>query len=81
MQFINFILQPRRDRRCHQHRALPERGPGQPGQWWTRRSVRDDPNVYPDAKALERSFTVAAVPQARGARDRTRLWERFKAGH
>jgi putrescine transport system substrate-binding protein len=42
-------------------------------------AVRGDPNVYPDAAALARSFTVAAVPQA-ATRARTRMWAHFKAG-
>ena len=42
-------------------------------------AVRDDPNVYPDAAALGRSFTVAAVNQA-AVKARTRMWEHFKAG-
>jgi len=41
--------------------------------------VRDDPNVYPDAAVLARSFTVSAVSQA-AIRARTRMWAHFKAG-
>ncbi len=40
----------RRDRRGHQHGALPERRARQPRK--VDAAVRDDPNVYPDAAAL-----------------------------
>jgi putrescine transport system substrate-binding protein len=42
-------------------------------------AIRNDPNVYPPASALSRSFTVTAVSQA-AVRARTRMWARFKAG-
>ena len=78
MQFIAFLLQPDViagiTNVVHYPNAIPaSRDKVQP-------AVRDDPNVYPDAAALGRSFTVAAVGQA-AVRLRTRMWERFKAGH
>lgn len=42
-------------------------------------AVRGDPNVYPTAEMLARSFTAASLtPQAE--RNRSRSWNRFKAG-
>jgi putrescine transport system substrate-binding protein len=77
MQFINFILQPDViagvTNVVHYPNAVPaSRDKVDP-------AVRDDPNVYPDAAALGRSFTVAAVKEA-AVRLRTRMWARFKAG-
>ncbi|WP_158746399.1 extracellular solute-binding protein [Acidisphaera sp. L21] len=78
MQFINFILQPGTiagvTNTVHYPNAVPaSRDKVDP-------AVRDDPNVYPDAAALGRSFTVAAVKEA-AVRARTRMWAKFKAGH
>ncbi len=77
MQFINFVLQPSViagiTNTVHYPNAVPASRPD------VAAAVRDDPNVYPDAAALQRSFTVAAVNQS-AVRARTRLWERFKAG-
>ena len=42
-------------------------------------AVREDPNVYPPAAALERAF-VPGTPAPAAERQRTRLWSRFKAG-
>ena len=44
------------------------------------RAVAEDPNIYPPASRLDNFFTVHAVPAA-AERARTRLWNRFKAGH
>jgi putrescine transport system substrate-binding protein len=41
--------------------------------------VRNDPNVFPSAEALSRTF-VAGTPPREVERVRTRLWSRFKAG-
>lgn len=42
-------------------------------------AVRGDPNVFPPAEALSRTF-VAGTPPREAERARTRLWSRFKAG-
>ncbi len=77
MQFINFILQPDViagiTNTVHYPNAVPA------SRDKVDAAVRDDPNVYPDAAALGRSFTVAAVNQA-AVPARTRMWARFKAG-
>ena len=44
-----------------------------------RAEVAADPNVYPPAEAVARSFTVAA-PGPAAERARARSWSRFKAG-
>lgn len=78
MQFINFILQPgviagvtntvQYPNAVTASKAMVDAG------------VRNNPNVYPDAAALTRFFTVAAVNEA-AVRARTRMWARFKAGN
>jgi putrescine transport system substrate-binding protein len=77
MKFIAFLLQPDViagiTNTVHYPNAVPA------SRDKVDAAVRDDPNVYPDAAALARSFTVAAVPE-RAVRERTRMWERFKAG-
>ena len=77
MQFINYILQPSViagiTNTVHYPNAVPA------SRDKVDAAVRDDPNVYPDAAALGRSFTVAAVNQA-AVKARTRMWEHFKAG-
>ena len=77
MQFINFVLQPQvmagiTNTVQYPNAVAASRPMVSP-------AVRDDPNVYPDAAALERSFTVAAVSE-QAVRARTRMWARFKAG-
>ena len=78
MQFIQFVLQPDVvagiTNTVHYPNAVPA------SRDKVDAAVRDDPNVYPDAAALARSFTVAAVNQT-AVRARTRMWARFKAGH
>ena len=78
MQFISFILQPDVIAGVTNVVHYPNAVPASHDK--VDAAVRDDPNVYPDAKALDRSFTVAAVNQ-NAVRARTRMWERFKAGH
>ena len=77
MQFINFLLQPKVIAGITNTVHYPNAVPGSRDQ--VDAAVRDDHNVYPDAAALGRSFTVAAVSQA-ATKARTRMWERFKAG-
>ena len=77
MQFINYILQPDVitgiTNTVHYPNAVSA------SRDKVAAAVRDDTNVYPDAAALGRSFTVAAVNQA-AVKARTRMWEHFKAG-
>ncbi len=77
MQFINFVLQPSVIAGITNTVQYPNAVPA--SRPMVRSAVRDDPNVYPDAAALDRSFTVAAVPE-QAVRARTRMWARFKAG-
>jgi len=76
-KFINFLLQPDVmagiTNTVHYPNAVPASRP------MVDAAVRDDPNVYPDAAVLARSFTVSAVSQA-AIRARTRMWAHFKAG-
>ena len=76
-QFINFLLQPDVmagiTNTVHYANAVTaSRADVTP-------SVRDDPNVYPSADALQRSFAIGAIDQ-NALRARTRMWARFKAG-
>ena len=77
LQFINFILQPKVIAGVTNTVQYPNAVPA--SKPMVDAAVRDNPNVYPDAAALDRSFTVAAVKEA-AVRARTRMWERFKAG-
>ena len=78
MQFIDYILQPGVIAGITNVVHYPNAVPASRDQ--VSAAVRDDPNVYPTEAALGRSFTVAAVNQA-AVKARTRMWERFKAGH
>ena len=77
MQFINFILQPAVMAGITNTVQYPNAVPA--SRPMVTPAVRDDPNVYPDAAALDRSFTVSAVSE-QAVRARTRMWARFKAG-
>jgi putrescine transport system substrate-binding protein len=76
-QFINFLLQPGVmagiTNTVHYANAVTA------SRADVTASVRDDPNVYPSAAALQRSFTIGAIDQ-NALRARTRMWARFKAG-
>jgi len=77
-RFINFLLQPEVmagiTNAVHYPNAIPAATPE------VDEAVRGDPNVYPTPEMLARTFTVHALsPQAE--RSRSRLWNRFKAGH
>ncbi|HWL79882.1 MAG TPA: polyamine ABC transporter substrate-binding protein [Roseomonas sp.] len=77
-RFINFLLQPEVmggiTNAVHYPNAIPAATP------MVDAAVREDPNVYPTPEMLARTFTVRALsPQAERAR--SRLWNRFKAGH
>ncbi len=78
LQFINFILQPSVIAGVTNTVQYPNAVPA--SRPMVDAAVRDNPNVYPDAAALGRSFTVAAVSEA-AVRARTRMWARFKAGN
>ncbi len=77
LQFINFILQPSVIAGVTNTVQYPNAVPA--SKPMVQASVKDNPNVYPDAASLARSFTVAAVKEA-AVRARTRMWARFKAG-
>jgi putrescine transport system substrate-binding protein len=78
LQFINFLLQPSVMAGITNVVHYPNAVPASKDQ--VDAAVRDDPNVYPDAAALNRSFTVAAVSEP-AVKARTRMWARFKAGN
>ena len=77
MKFIDFMLQPGVIAGVTNVVHYPNAVPASRAQ--VDPAIRDDPNVYPDAAALARSFTVRAVNE-RAVRERTRMWARFKAG-
>ena len=77
MKFIDFMLQPGVIAGVTNVVHYPNAVPASRAQ--VDSAIRDDPNVYPDAAALARSFTVRAVNE-RAVRERTRMWARFKAG-
>ena len=77
LRFIDFMLQPGVIAGVTNTVQYPNAVPA--SKPMVNASVRDNPNVYPDAAALGRSFTVTAVKEA-AVRARTRMWTRFKAG-
>ena len=77
MRFIHFVLQPDVIAGVTNVVQYPNAVPA--SKHMVQAAVKDNPNVYPDAAALGRSFTVAAVKEA-AVRARTRMWARFKAG-
>jgi putrescine transport system substrate-binding protein len=76
-RFIDFLLQPDVmagiTNQVRYPNAIPASRP------LVDAAVRDDPNVYPTAEALARTFTVNALAPA-AERARSRGWGRFKAG-
>ena len=76
-QFINFLLQPDVMAAITNQVRYPNAVPA--SRPLVNEAVRNDPNVFPSAEALSRSF-VAGTPPREAERLRTRLWSRFKAG-
>jgi len=76
-RFIDFMLRPEVmagvTNRVRYPNAVPASRP------FLDAAVAADPNIYPSAEAVARSFTVAAPPPA-AERARARSWSRFKAG-
>ncbi|WP_458093749.1 extracellular solute-binding protein [Roseomonas sp. WA12] len=76
-RFINYMLRPEViagvTNQVHYPNAVPA------SRAHLRAEVAADPNVYPSAEAVARSFTVAA-PGPAAERTRARSWSRFKAG-
>ncbi|BDG73447.1 polyamine ABC transporter substrate-binding protein [Roseomonas fluvialis] len=75
--FINFLLQPDVMAGITNHVRYPNAVPA--SRPLVDEAVRNDPNVFPPAEALARTF-VAGTPPREAERARTRLWARFKAG-
>ncbi|GAC1344598.1 MAG: spermidine-binding protein SpuE [Acetobacteraceae bacterium] len=77
MRFINFLLQPdimaAITNKVGYPNAVPTSAP------LIQPEVKDNPNVFPPASAMARSFTAKAPTQA-ADKARTRMWARFKAG-
>jgi putrescine transport system substrate-binding protein len=76
-QFINFLLQPDVMAAITNQVRYPNAVPA--SRPLVNEAVRNNPNVFPPAEALDRSF-VAGTPPREAIRLRTRLWSRFKAG-
>ena len=76
-QFINFLLRPDVMAGITNHVRYPNAVPA--SRALVDEAVRNDPNVFPSAEALARTF-VAGTPPREAERTRTRLWSRFKAG-
>ena len=76
-RFIDFLLQPDVMAGITNQVRYPNAVPA--SRPMVEAAVRDDPNVYPTAEALTRTFTVNALAPA-AERARSRSWGRFKAG-
>jgi putrescine transport system substrate-binding protein len=78
LQFINFLLQPQVmagiTNKVRYANGVPA------SRQWIQPDILADPSIYPPAAAMAGFFTNGPVPQD-VARQRTRMWARFKAGH
>jgi putrescine transport system substrate-binding protein len=78
LAFINFVLQPdvmaAITNKVRYANAVPASRP------LIRPELLADTNIFPTAAQMEAFFTIGPVPPA-AARQRTRMWARFKAGH
>jgi putrescine transport system substrate-binding protein len=75
--FINFLLRPDVMAEISNKTQYPN---AVPASWpLVAPAVRNNPNIFPDAAARARFFTVGSVDAATD-RARTRMWARFKAG-
>jgi putrescine transport system substrate-binding protein len=75
--FLDFLLRPDVMAGITNHVRYPNAVPS--SRPLVEEAVRNDPNVFPSAEALSRTF-VAGTPPREAERARTRLWARFKAG-
>ncbi len=76
-RFISFVLQPRVIAGVTNVVRYPNAVPASLPD--VDAALRANPNIYPPAPALARTFTIGAVPQA-AERARNRMWASFKAG-
>ncbi|MDQ1079962.1 polyamine ABC transporter substrate-binding protein [Pseudoroseomonas cervicalis] len=76
-RFINFLLQPDVMAGITNQVRYPNGIPA--SRPLVDAAVRDDPNVYPTAETLSRTFTVTGLTPT-AERARSRGWSRFKAG-
>ncbi|WBV44152.1 polyamine ABC transporter substrate-binding protein [Pseudoroseomonas cervicalis] len=76
-RFINFLLQPEVMAGITNQVRYPNGVPA--SRAMVEPAVRNDPNVYPTAETLSRTFTVTALTPT-AERARSRGWSRFKAG-
>jgi putrescine transport system substrate-binding protein len=78
LMFINFVLQP--DVMAGITNAVRYANAVPASRSLIRPELLADTNIFPTPEQMAAYFTVGPVPQA-VARQRTRLWDRFKAGH
>jgi len=78
LQFINFVLQPEVmagiTNTVRYANAVPA------SRKMIRPELLADTNIFPTPEQMATFFTIGPVPPA-AARERTRMWARFKAGH
>jgi putrescine transport system substrate-binding protein len=78
LMFIDFVLQPEVmagiTNTVRYANAVPASRP------MIRPELLADTNIFPTPEQMAAFFTIGPVPQA-AARERTRMWARFKAGH
>lgn len=78
LQFINFLLQPEVMAGITNKTRYANGVPA--SRQWIHPDILNDPSIYPPDAAMAAFFTNGPVPLA-AARQRTRMWARFKAGH
>jgi putrescine transport system substrate-binding protein len=78
LMFINFVLQPEVmagiTNTVRYANAVPA------SRQFIRPELLADTNIFPTPEQMQHFFTIGPVPPA-AARERTRMWARFKAGH
>jgi putrescine transport system substrate-binding protein len=78
LMFINFVLQPEVmagiTNTVRYANAVPA------SRKFIRPELLADTNIFPTPEQMQRFFSVGPVPPS-AARERTRMWARFKAGH
>jgi putrescine transport system substrate-binding protein len=77
MQLINYLLKPENMAAITNAVRYPNAEPASLPM--IKPDIKSNPNIFPSAAALSRTFTSRA-PSAASERARTRMWERFKAG-
>jgi putrescine transport system substrate-binding protein len=76
--FINFLLQPQVIAPISDFVGYPN--PNKDATALVAESIRNNPNLYPTAEAMQKLYTLEPLPRA-AERARTRAWSKIKTGN